>query len=81
MRKLIAILAVALAIPTMGFAEEQYSEEQYSEELCAEIYKRAKQNITDANDSWAFAGSDIAVFFASAAAHYATVYDIFCRQK
>ena len=33
MKKLIAILAVAFAIPTMGFAEEQYPKE-----ICKQMY-------------------------------------------
>ena len=75
MKKLLAILAVALAIPTMGFAEEQYPKE-----ICKQMYDTIGVFLTIADKAWKSQDEEKALLYSTAAANYATVYETTCKR-
>ena len=74
MKKLIAILAVAIAIPTMGFAEEQYSKE-----ICKPMYDAIGVFLAIADKAWKSQDEEKALLYSTAAANYATIYELTCK--
>ena len=75
MRKIIAILAVVMAVPTMGFAEEQYPKE-----ICKQMYDTIGVLLTVADKAWKSQDEEKALFYSTAAANYATVYEVTCKR-
>ena len=75
MRKLIAILAVAIAVPTMSF-----SEEQYPKEICKSMYDAIGLFLSIADKAWKSKDEEKALFYSTAAANYATVYEVTCKR-
>lgn len=75
MRKLIAILTVALAIPTMSFAEEQYPKE-----ICKTMYDTIGVFLAIADKAWKSQDEEKALLYSTAAANYATVYELTCKR-
>ena len=65
MKKLVAILAVALAIPTMGFAEEQYPKE-----ICKQMYDTVGVFLQIADKAWKSQDEEKALLYSTAAANY-----------
>ncbi|MDC1255884.1 hypothetical protein N8128_06855 [Paracoccaceae bacterium] len=75
MRKLLAILTVALAIPTMSFAEEQYPKE-----ICKTMYDTIGVFLAIADKAWKSQDEEKALLYSTAAANYATVYELTCKR-
>ena len=75
MKKLLAVLAVAIAIPTMGFAQEQYPKE-----ICKQMYDAIGLFLTIADKDWKSQDEEKALFYSTAAANYATVYEVTCKR-
>lgn len=75
MKKLIAILTVALAIPTMSFAEEQYPKE-----ICKTMYDTIGVFLAIADKAWKSQDEEKALLYSTAAANYATVYELTCKR-
>lgn len=75
MKKLVAILAVVLAIPTMGFAEEQYPKE-----ICKQMYDTVGVFLQIADKAWKSQDEEKALLYSTAAANYAIVYETTCKR-
>ena len=74
MRKLLAILAVALAIPAISFAEEQYPKE-----ICKPMYDTIGVFLAIADKAWKSQDEEKALLYSTAAANYATIYELTCK--
>jgi len=77
MRKLLAItlLAITLVVPTMGIAEGQYPKE-----ICKQMYDSIGVFLAIADTAWKSQDEEKALFYSTAAANYATVYEITCKR-
>ena len=75
MKKLITILAISIAIPTTSFAEGQYPKE-----FCKPMYDAIGLFLDLADKAWKSKDEEKALFYSTAAANYATVYEITCKR-
>ena len=79
MKKLLSritiVIAVAIALPTMSFAQEQYPKE-----ICKKMYDTVGVFLTIADKAWKSQDEEKALFYSTAAANYATVYEVTCKR-
>ena len=75
MRKLIAILAIAVTVPNMGFTGGQYPKE-----ICNQMYNSIGVFLEIADKAWKSQDEEKALLYSTAAANYATVYELTCKR-
>ena len=76
MKKALAILTLVLSAPTMSLAEEQCPEK-----ICSKIYGSTSLFLSIADKAWKLQDEEKALFYSTAAANYATVYETTCKEK
>ena len=76
MKKALAILTFVLGAPKMSL-----SEEQYPENICCKIYDSISLFLSIADKAWKSQDEEKALFYSTAAANYATVYETTCKIK
>ena len=76
MKTALAILTLVLSAPTMSLAEEQYPEK-----ICSKIYDSISLFLSIADKAWKSQDEEKALFYSTAAANYATVYETTCKIK
>jgi len=76
MKKALAILTLVLVAPTMSLAEEQYPEK-----ICSKIYGSISLFLSIADKAWKSQDEEKALFYSTAAANYATIYETTCKTK
>ena len=73
-------IAVAIALPTMSFAMVINNQEQYPNSICKEMYDTIGVLLTVADNAWKSQDEEKALFYSTAAANYATVYEVTCKR-
>jgi len=75
--KFITFLAICLFITSTGLASKEI--ETYPKESCQEIYKAIGTFLALADTEWKQGNSEKAMFYSTASANYATIYETVCR--
>jgi hypothetical protein len=76
--KFITSLAFGLFITSTGLASNEI--ETYPQENCQEIYKAIGTFLTLADAEWKQGNLEKAMFYSTASANYATIYETVCRE-
>ena len=75
--KFITSLAICLFITSTSLASKEI--ETYPKEACQEIYKAIGTFISLADVEWKQDNAEKAMFYSTASANYATIYETVCR--
>jgi glycerol dehydrogenase-like iron-containing ADH family enzyme len=76
--KFITSLAICLFITSTSLASKEI--ETYPKEACQEIYKAIGTFISLADVEWKQDNAEKAMFYSTASANYATIYETVCRE-
>jgi hypothetical protein len=76
--KFITSLAICLFITSSSLASKEI--ETYPKEACQEIYKAIGTFISLADVEWKQDNAEKAMFYSTASANYATIYETVCRE-
>ena len=76
--KFITSLAFGLFITSTSLASNEI--ETYPQETCQEIYKAIGTFLTLADAEWKQGNLEKAMFYSTASANYATIYETVCRE-
>ena len=77
--KFITSLAICLFITSTSVASKEI--ETYSKETCQEIYEAIGTFLILADAEWKQKNKEKAMFYSTASANYATIYETVCRKK
>ena len=77
--KFIAALAICLFIASTSVASKEV--ETYPNETCQEIYEAIGTFLILADAAWKQENEEVAMFYSTASANYATVYETVCRKR
>ena len=82
MKKLLSriTIAVAIALPTTSFAEVYGFPDRYPRWACKEMYESIGVLLDVADKAWKSQDEEKALFYSTAAANYATVYEVTCKR-
>ena len=76
--KFITPLAICLFITSTSLASKEI--ETYPKETCQEIYEAIGTFLVLADAEWELQNGEAAMFYSTAAANYATIYETVCRE-
>ena len=76
--KFITSLAICLFITSTSVASKEI--ETYPKETCQEIYEAIGTFLVLADAEWELQNGEAAMFYSTAAANYATIYETVCRE-
>ena len=76
--KFITSLAICLFITSTSLASKEI--ETYPKEACQEIYEAIGTFISLADVEWKQDNAEKAMFYSTASANYATIYETVCRE-
>ena len=76
--KFITSLAICLFITSTSVSSKEI--ETYPKETCQEIYEAIGTFLVLADAEWELQNGEAAMFYSTAAANYATIYETVCRE-
>ena len=74
---IISLFSILILITNKSFADKEI--QPYSEETCQEIYNAIGTFLVLADINWKEKNEEKALFYSSASANYATIYETVCK--
>ena len=74
---IISLFSILILITNTSFAEKEI--QPYSKETCQEIYNAIGAFLIIADINWKEKNEEKALFYSSASANYATIYETVCK--